>query len=56
MGKKADERLKLLLERVKTRFLRPEMQTREIKTLKEILELPVFNLKNVDKMSALAIK
>ncbi len=56
MGKKADERLKLLLDRVKTRFLRQEIQTREIKTLKEILDLPVFNLKNVDKMSALAIK
>ena len=56
MGKKADERLKLLLGRVKTRFLRPEMHNREVKTLKEILDLPVFNLKNVDKMSALAIK
>ncbi len=56
MGKKQDERLKLLLDRVKTRFLRPEIQNRAIKTLKEILALPVFNLKNVDKMSALAIK
>ncbi len=56
MGKKADERLKLLLDRIKTRFLRPEIKNREIKTLKEILDLPVFNLKNVDKMSALAIK
>ncbi len=56
MGKKADERLKLLLDRVKTRFLRSEIQNRGIGTLKEILDLPVFNLKNVDKMSALAIK
>jgi hypothetical protein len=56
MAKKVDKRLKLLLERIKTRFLKPEFESQQVGTLKDILDLPVFMLKDFDKMSALAVK